>query len=216
LPDSCEGFAKLAGELQCIGFTALYGLETVRLRYAHVFGPRQCPTSQYAQPVPVIAKSMLAGQAPVLDAAFASLDLIHVDDVVHATLLAAEAPRVSGEVYNIASGRSVGLATIVATINQIRGARIEPIFQTRDRQSPPAKSFAIARAEMDLGFCPGIDLRQGLQGLMDHYGRQAIRPETEPAPERNGPHFSTHGAAALGSPHRHSEKSNRLPNSDQD
>src|SRR5262249_2590889 len=51
LPDSGEGFAKLAGELQCIGFTALYGLETARLRYAHVYGPRQRPTCQYAQPV---------------------------------------------------------------------------------------------------------------------------------------------------------------------
>src|SRR6266568_4566770 len=81
LPDTAAGFAKLSGELQCIGFTALYGLETVRLRYAHVFGPRQCPTSADAQAVPVIVKSMLAGQAPMLqDDGSASQDLIHVDD----------------------------------------------------------------------------------------------------------------------------------------
>ena len=40
--------AKLAGEHYCAAFSEVYGLETVRLRYFNVFGPRQPPDSPYA------------------------------------------------------------------------------------------------------------------------------------------------------------------------
>ncbi|MCY2968125.1 MAG: NAD-dependent epimerase/dehydratase family protein, partial [Planctomycetota bacterium] len=42
------GAAKLAGELYVEAFAHTYGLETVRLRYFNVFGPRQDPKGPYA------------------------------------------------------------------------------------------------------------------------------------------------------------------------
>jgi UDP-N-acetylglucosamine/UDP-N-acetyl-alpha-D-glucosaminouronate 4-epimerase len=190
LPDSSYGFAKLAGELQCIGFTALYGLDTVRLRYAETFGPRQCPTSTYAQEVPLIVKSMLAGQAPVLaDPGGAGCDLIHVDNVVHATLLAAETPRVSGHVYNIARGRLSPLWEVVATINQIRGTQLRSVCRRSEgaKHAPPALN--VSRAEIDLGFCPSIDLRHGLSALIEHYANDAARSHADAGSEAPpGPH----------------------------
>jgi nucleoside-diphosphate-sugar epimerase len=52
LPISPYGVAKLAGEGYCRSFHAVYGLETVALRYFNVFGPRQDPLSQYAAVIP--------------------------------------------------------------------------------------------------------------------------------------------------------------------
>jgi hypothetical protein len=40
--------AKLAGEHYCRCFTAVYGLETVRLRFFNIFGPRQDASSPYS------------------------------------------------------------------------------------------------------------------------------------------------------------------------
>src|SRR3989442_1732788 len=40
-PISPFAVAKLAGEHYCAAFSYAYGLETVRLRYFNVFGPRQ-------------------------------------------------------------------------------------------------------------------------------------------------------------------------------
>src|SRR5262249_38715271 len=40
-PLSPYAVAKLAGEYYCAAFTRVYGLETVRLRYFNVYGPRQ-------------------------------------------------------------------------------------------------------------------------------------------------------------------------------
>lgn len=207
LPDTGAGFAKLSGELQCIGFTALYGLETVRLRLSHTFGPRQGPTNPCAQEVPVIVKTMLGGHSPVLDrAARTARDLVHVDDVVHAALLAAEAPRVSGQVYNIARGQSATLLDVVAAVNHIRGANIKPIWQDRECRTWDEPSIAIGRAEADLGFCPSIDLQQGLLALVEHYERQNTGPEAVA-------HSPTGSGSALPGPHAPSAMAavNRLP-----
>src|SRR6266511_3904291 len=44
-PQSPYAVAKLAGEHYCATFSVVYGLETVRLRYFNVYGPRQSPHS---------------------------------------------------------------------------------------------------------------------------------------------------------------------------
>src|SRR5262245_52956369 len=66
-PLSPYAAAKLAGEHDCAAFTYLYGLDTVRLRYFNVFGPRQHVSSPYAQAILLILRQMLAGHSPVLN-----------------------------------------------------------------------------------------------------------------------------------------------------
>src|SRR5437763_333838 len=51
-PLSPYAAAKLAGEHYCASFSEVYRLETVRLRYFNVFGPRQSPDSPYAAVIP--------------------------------------------------------------------------------------------------------------------------------------------------------------------
>jgi UDP-glucose 4-epimerase len=192
LPTSSHGFAKLAGEMHCLAFTSLYGLETVRLRYSNVFGPRQCPTSPYAREVPMIVKSMLIDQPVTLgrDAAV-KRDLIYIDDAIHGTLLAASAPRVSGQVYNIARGRSVDLFEVAAAVNDVIGARGPGRGPKRTDTSPPAVTIDNSRAETDFGFCPSADLRQGLRSMIEYYAEQGGFPLADQvlaSRKRQGPH----------------------------
>ena len=51
-PISPYAVSKLAAEQYARAFAAVYGLETVALRYFNVFGPRQDPNSQYSGVVP--------------------------------------------------------------------------------------------------------------------------------------------------------------------
>ncbi len=62
-PLSPYAAAKLAGEHYCAAFSEVYGLETVRLRYFNVFGPRQTPDSPYAAVIPLFIRALTAGQA---------------------------------------------------------------------------------------------------------------------------------------------------------
>src|SRR5438034_11182380 len=64
LPLSPYAAAKLAGDHYCAAFSEVYGLETVRLRYFNVFGPRQSPDSPYAAVIPLFLRTMIAGRSP--------------------------------------------------------------------------------------------------------------------------------------------------------
>ena len=55
--------AKLAGELYMQAFAATYGLETVRLRFFNIFGPRQRADSPYSGVIALFTAAMAAGRA---------------------------------------------------------------------------------------------------------------------------------------------------------
>jgi UDP-glucose 4-epimerase len=177
-PLSPYAVAKLAGEHYCAAFSYAYGLETVRLRYFNVFGPRQFSGSPYATVIPVFLEAMLAGRRPVIHGdGLQSRDFTYVDDVVQSNLLAADAPRASGKVYNIASGRRTTLLELVDRINLILGTEIKPIY-TAPRVGDIRHSCAdISRAQADLGYCPCTDLAQCLRACVDFYAAKRKGPK---------------------------------------
>jgi UDP-glucose 4-epimerase len=178
-PLSPYAASKLAGEHYCVAFTQAYGLETVRLRYFNVFGPRQSAGSPYSAVIPLFIEALLAGRRPVIHGdGLQSRDFTYVDDVVQANLLAAEAPHVVGKVYNIACGRRTTLLDLVAILNTLLGTHVEPTH-TKSRPGDVKHSQAdITRAQTDLGYCPCVDLRQGLSRcLADFTARLEARPE---------------------------------------
>src|SRR5262249_19817424 len=126
-PLSPYAVAKLAGEQYCAAFSEVYRLETVRLRYFNVFGPRQSPDSPYAAVIPLFIQAMTAGRRPVLHGdGTQSRDFTCVADVGQANLLAAETPGVSGRVYNVACGRRTSLLELIGHLNALLGSRIQP------------------------------------------------------------------------------------------
>ena len=192
LPLSPYALAKLTGEQQCVAFSAVFGLETVRLRYSNVFGPRQLRPGANTAAIMEVLKAMLLGQRPIIEGdGQEPQDCIYVGDVAHANILAAEARRVSGKVYNIARGRSTTLNEVVATINRLLDTDLKPAYARRMSLGQGTRLTDIARAEADLGFCPGTDLEQGLQQCIHYY---QLRPD-ELEPSRGG-HHVRHGPHA--------------------
>jgi UDP-glucose 4-epimerase len=194
-PVTAYGRCKMQSEMACIWTARNAGLETVCLRYFNVFGPRQQPNSSYAAPVRTILDAMLSGRPPVLagDEQCAQ-DLIYVDDAVHAAVLAARAPRVSGKVYNIARGQPTTSRQIVTTLNGLLGTRIEPVYTGIRPSEGTDTQASVRRAEADLGFCAATDLRRGLLRCLETRarGRQSSSRQ-HPGPPRtpfSGPRAS--------------------------
>jgi UDP-glucose 4-epimerase len=171
-PLSPYAVAKLAGEHYCAAFSTVYRLETVRLRYFNVFGPRQSPDSPYAAVIPLFIQAMTSGKRPVLHGdGSQSRDFTFVADVVQANLLAAEALGVSGRVYNVARGERTTLLGLVEHLNVLLGVRIAPQF-TAPRAGDVKHSLAdIHRAVTDLGYDPRTDIPTGLRHCL-HWWRQ--------------------------------------------
>jgi UDP-glucose 4-epimerase len=163
-PLSPYAVAKLTGEQHCLSFTGTYGLETVILRYFNVYGPRERHDSPYASQLTHILTTMLAGHRPIIQGTPQEmLDLTYVDDAVHATLLAATAPRVAGKVYNIGSGHPISSVDLVAMLNTLLGTQIQPLNIFTSRKDRNHHLADIQKAEIDLGFCAATPLEKGLR-----------------------------------------------------
>jgi UDP-glucose 4-epimerase len=172
-PRSPYAVAKLAGEHYCKAFTEVYGLETVRLRYFNVYGPRQSPDSAYAAVIPLFIQALSEGRSPYIHGdGEQSRDFTFVADVVRANLLAAEAPGVAGQVYNVACGQRTSLRQLAAYLNELIGVEIAPEHGP-DRAGDVKHSLAdIEAARTDLEYQPTNDMRSGLKRTLEWWTRQ--------------------------------------------
>jgi nucleoside-diphosphate-sugar epimerase len=167
-PLSPYAVAKLAGEQYCSAFTNVYGLQTVRLRYFNVFGPRQSPDSAYAAVIPLFIQALNAGLSPLIHGdGEQSRDFTYVADAVQANLRAAVTPGAGGKVYNVACGRRTSLNELVAHLNALLGTDIAAKHGAA-RPGDVRHSLAdITRAREELGYRPTTDTVAGLRHCLD-------------------------------------------------
>ncbi len=163
IPLSPYAAAKLAGEHYCTAFTSVYGLETVRLRFFNVFGPRQDASSPYSGVIAIFINLMAQGKTPtIFGDGKQARDFVYIDNVVQALRLAADAKPANGNVYNIGSGQSTSILTLVQNLNELVGTRIEPIHQPPRAGDVRMSLASIARAQGELSYRPTVSFRQGL------------------------------------------------------
>jgi UDP-glucose 4-epimerase len=175
-PLSPTAVAKLTGEQYCVAFHHVYGMDTVRLRYFSLFGPRQPLGDTFASVVPHFIDALLAGRHPIIHGdGLQSRDFTYISDVVQANLLAMETPRVAGRVYNIASSRRSTLLEVLDILNDLLGTQLRPIHDNARPGDVRHSHADISRAQTELGFCPCTDLRQNLKQCIDYY-RSKCRP----------------------------------------
>jgi len=172
-PISPYAVSKLAGEHYCQVFSRTYGLETVCLRYFNVFGPRQDPQSAYSAFIPKFAAGFIRSQELTIDGdGSQSRDFTFVRNVVEANLLAATAPGVSGEVFNIACGASLSVNEVAAHLAQLCGAPGRLVHGPARAGDVPHSLADIGRASKHLGYEPRIDARQGLALVVEWFQAQ--------------------------------------------
>jgi len=177
-PISPYGAAKLACEFYCQAFTATYGFETVTLRYFNVFGPRQDPGSQYSAVIPLFITAMLSGRRPtIFGDGHQSRDFTYVDNVVHANLLAADAPGAAGRMFNCANGLATNLLTLVDVLNRLLGTDVKPVHDA-PRVGDVRESMAdITLARELLGYETQVDFEEGLRRSIEYYRSLAEKGE---------------------------------------
>jgi len=174
-PISPYAVGKLAGEYYMQCFARVYGLETVVLRYFNVFGPYQDPTSQYSGVLAIFIQKMLSGERPtIFGDGEQSRDFTYIANVVHANLLAAEAPaeKASGRVFNAATGRSISLNHIYTKLSRLTGYS-EPTLYEKERAGDIRHSAAdISLATASFGYKPFVDFGSGIALTVDWYKSQ--------------------------------------------
>jgi len=178
--------AKLAAELYCESFASCYDLETVRLRYFNVFGPRQDPNSPYSAVIPLFITALLQGKTPkIFGDGSQSRDFVYVGDVVQANLLAGHAAGASGNVYNVASGERVSVGEMLKQICDLLDVSFMPEF-CPPRAGDVLHSWAdISATKRDLDYTPATQFSVGLQKTVEAYRAELERAAAEQSENEN-------------------------------
>lgn len=189
---------KYVDELFAKNFSALYGIETIGLRYFNVFGRRQDPNGAYAAVIPKFVISLLKHESPIIngDGTF-SRDFTYIDNVLQANQLAAVIPtevlkersrlfscqynqivEINGtisEVFNIACGEQTSLNELVQMLKENLSRFDQDIKLISPKYGPmragdvPHSLASIDKAKVLLGYAPEYSVRRGLEEACKWY-----------------------------------------------
>ena len=162
-PRSPYAIAKLAVEHYLDSYRLTGGLETVVLRYANVYGPRQDPHGE-AGVIAIFVQRVLAGLTPVIYGDGEQIrDFVYVGDVVRANLAALTVPTDGPTVMNIGTGRGTTVNALWRALAAIAQPGVGPYHE-------PARAGDILRSVLDpsraravLGWQPEVSLEDGLR-----------------------------------------------------
>ena len=168
-PESPYALSKYFTEELTLEFSDFYDIDTVALRYFNVFGPRQDPEGQYAAVIPKFVSLMLDGDRPVIFGdGHQSRDFTYIDNAVQANVLAAEGG-VTGEAFNVGTGRRVTVNELVETLNDHLGTDLDPIHDD-PRPGDVRHSHAdVSKARDLLGYDPEVGFEEGLERTVEYY-----------------------------------------------
>jgi UDP-glucose 4-epimerase len=166
-PMSPYAVSKRVTEIYAELYTRSFGLEVVALRYFNVFGPRQRPDSMYAAAVPIFTRNLVdKKQIVIYGDGEQTRDLVFVEDIVNANLLASQHADAPGQVFNVSSGVEI-------TVNQLITTLMKNFPDALPAKYEPARAGDIFRSLGDpskskkmLGFNVGTSLDEGLRAVV--------------------------------------------------
>jgi UDP-glucose 4-epimerase len=167
-PLSPYAVSKRVKEMYAELFTGSFGLEVVALRYFNVYGPRQRPDSMYAAAVPIFARRLLDGKpVTVYGDGGQTRDLINVQDVVRANLIASEHANAPGKIFNVCTGVETRLLDLLDVMHELIPDVPPPQFAA-PRAGDIYRSVGSPQKAADiLGFRAEVSLVDGLKETID-------------------------------------------------
>jgi len=158
-PLSPYGVSKYCAEQYIEYFHRMYGLETVILRYANVYGPRQDPTGEGGV-VGIFARHILLGQScSVYGDGEQTRDFVFVDDVAHANMLAMQGPL---DTFNIGTGVETSLNGLLAAFERVVGHPVAREYTLARAGEVRRIALNAEKARHELGWKPSVSLEDGL------------------------------------------------------
>src|SRR5215468_3925645 len=161
-PISPYGASKLAGEGYAHAFAKSYGMRTVALRFANVYGPW---SAHKPGAMTVFFRAIHTGEPIVIYGdGSSSRDYTHVEDISRALELALDRDLPGGTVLHIASGVETTAAELARLCRDAAGAPDHPVEYRPKRPGEVDRNFAsYDLAEQMLGYKPSIDRKAGIR-----------------------------------------------------
>ena len=170
-PISPYGASKLAGEGYCSAFYNSYGLKTVSLRFANVYG---IYSTHKASVIAKFTRRILNGKELIAYGdGTQTRDYINVTDICSAIKLSLE-KNVGGEVFQIGTGKETSVLQLIEILKSVSG--VDP----KVKHKPPRKGEIIrnyidnSKARKILGFVPKVKLEEGIREVFEWFKKQEL------------------------------------------
>ncbi len=161
------GATKIAGEQFFRFYYSRYGLDYLALRYFNIYGSRQDYHGAYVSVIMKALDRIKEGRPPIIHGdGSQAYDFIHVRDVARANIAALKSPA-TDEAVNIASGIKTSINEIVKLILELTNSNLRPQYEGQKPEFVTERKASIDKAKKLLGFTAEIDLRKGLQELIE-------------------------------------------------
>ena len=161
------GATKIAGEAMARAYNDRYGLDYVGLRYMNVYGARQDYKGTYIAVIMKMLDRLDQGLPPVLygDGSQA-YDFIYVSDCARANVCALKSDA-TDRFYNVGSGTRTSLRELAELILEITGSPAQIQYEPQGKTFVTNRIGSTDAAAADLGFRTTVELRQGLERLIE-------------------------------------------------
>ena len=119
-PNSIYGMSKLIGEMYCDQYKKSFEIATICLRYFNVYGDRQVSNGPLAAAYPKFKTAIQNNQKiTIFGDGTQRRDFVHVSKIVETNLKAAQlSQKISGEIFNVASGHSLTVIELIETLKK--------------------------------------------------------------------------------------------------
>jgi UDP-glucose 4-epimerase len=170
---SIYGIHKLAGEKYYRFYHEAYGLNTVSVRIANPYGPRQQMKHSKYGIVNWFIRLALEGQSlTVFGDGQQRRDYIYNEDLAAACVALMLSPGTEGQVYNLGTGTGVpfiDMAKLVAAA--VPGIEVRQVEWPRDRYFVETGDYLsdISRITAASGWRPRISLKEGIERTVAYY-----------------------------------------------
>lgn len=170
-PVSPYGVSKASGELYLGYYRAQYGLQSVALRYANVYGPRQNPHGE-AGVVAIFSQRLIAGQpCTIFGEGKQTRDFVFGKDVARANYLAFEKDYVGA--VNIGTAVETDINALYRHLAEAAGVK-EPAKHAPGKPGEQLRScIDPSLAKKVLGWEPTVPLAEGIRQTIAFFQAQA-------------------------------------------
>ena len=195
-PLDVNGIHKRAAELYHLLYHRVYNIPVVCLRLTNTYGPRQLVQHDRQGFIGwFIRQAMDGGVIEVFGDGKQERELVYVDDVVDALLLAGASKGSEGEVFNLGGDDPISLAELAGQLIQLTGrgeVRIKSFPAERKLIDLGSFYASYEKIESAIGWRPKTSLREGLRQTIEFYAQNrehywspgpAVVPQSEIIPE---------------------------------
>ena len=167
-PISPYGASKLAAEAYCHAFAKSYGIRTVALRFANVYGPY---SGHKKGAITVFLRALHEGRPiQIYGDGKASRDFMYVDDICRGLELGLTTDLEPGTVAHLATGVETSVGELADACRQAVGLPDHPIEYLPPRPGEVERNFATYDyAKQAMGFEPSVTLVDGLARTYEWY-----------------------------------------------